>query len=182
MKRILLFTLFLIACSISAYSQKWVEEGALWYYVPSYFIDDPEVCVIDLTKDMPCNKGAEPFNTFLEKFNNDENFRSSRCASSQYSTFFTDKSVLEFILIDIYDAGGFPIKGYSKKTGYDKENEFTIYEWGFWHYIDSDSIVYSSVFDSDKNYGFISLFQRINGKWYCTDTYPTNELLNHFME
>lgn len=182
MKRNLLFTLVLIVCSMTAFSQKWIGEGVQWYNVPSYFIDDPELCVINLTKDMPCNKGSEPFSTFLDKFNNDASFRASRCASSEYTYYFTDKSMLEFILNDISDAGGFPIKGYSKKVGYDKEYKYDIYEWGFWCYIDSDSIVYSTIYNADKNYGFLSLFQRIDDKWYCTDASPTNELFNHLME
>lgn len=170
MNRIILFCITALFMSLSLNAQEWEKEGHKWYSVPSYYINDDELCVLKLTASHPCNTGKEPFTSFLKKFNKDRNFRRSRCMTTEYSIIIPSAEAISTIIDIFEEKGGFPIRGFAKKKGYDKEYDFTSYDYGFWHYIDRDYIVYSSGFTNGLN--IILLFQRLDGQWYCTDTYP----------
>lgn len=179
MKRILLICVTVIIASLSLTAQQWEKDGLQWYNVPSYYIDDDEVCVLNLNDTLPCNLGKEPFNAFLARFNNDKEFRDSRYMTTEYSVIVPNEELLALTLKILDEKGGFPIRGYAKNMGYDAEAEYTMYNFGFWHYVDHDYIVYSSFFNNDSGdeIGVTLLFQRLDDKWYCTDAYPCNEII-----
>lgn len=184
MNRIILFCITALFMSLSLNAQEWEKEGHKWYSVPSCYINDDELCVLKLTSSHPCNKGKEPFNEFLTKFNKDKKFRNSRYMTTEYSTVVPNEEMLASTLKIFDEKGGFPIRGYAKKMGYDAEYDYTIYNYGFWHYIDLDYIVYSSFFNNRKGekISIILLFQRIDDLWYCTDAYPCPAIRNALMK
>ena len=184
MKRILLISIAIIIASLSLSAQQWEKDGLLWYNVPSYYIEDEEVCALNLNDTLSCNIGEEPFNEFLTKFNKDKKFRNSRYMTTEYSTVVPTEEMLASTLKIFDKKGGFPIRGYAKKMGYDAEYDYTIYNYGFWHYIDLDYIVYSSSFNNRKGekISIILLFQRIDDLWYCTDAYPCPAIRNALMK
>ncbi len=116
---------------------------------------------------LSCNKGTEPFSTFLKKFETSATFRCSRIASkakfvSPNSTITGTKAIEDFkmCLSDNY---------FSLDTWYTEDDEG--YSMAGFGVITADKVVYcietDSVCYSKKEY----VFQRINGKWYITKIY-----------
>lgn len=169
------YCLIALLFSLSANAQKWIEEDANWHNVPAVYIDDPEVCILNLSKNLECNKGSEPFSSFIQKFNNDAAFRNTRYAKTHNTCITPNEEALKYTIDIYFENGGCPIKGFAKQI--ESSEDYPVYDFAFWCYADKDSIVYSS-FINATGIGNIILFERINGKWYCTDNFPTSALMD----
>jgi hypothetical protein len=119
------------------------------------------------TTTLPCNKGAEPFSTFIKKFKTSASFRNSRIASTAQNCapdlVETGETALSIIKSNVE---------YTDFNSYYTKNEDG-YSLGKFAVISADKVVYHTEIDmmcySTSDY----VFNRIDGKWYLTKVYTS---------
>lgn len=153
-----------------------------WYCIPSTYM--PEISFATLPPDAPCNKGSEPFNNFVSRFNTDPKFRQQRCEvitetsqqeirktplwNPQMHTSFNQMTVNaldECKLLPLEGQGQYSVNADGEKV-YDIVGE--------WYYPSANRVIYSGWntrgMEEYSNNSVILLFERVGGKWFCTNT------------
>jgi hypothetical protein len=115
---------------------------------------------------LSCNKGTEPFSTFLKKFKTSATFRYSRIASTAKwvgpNGANTGKQAVDDIKDYLSENGGFD-------TYYNEDDEG--YSMAKFAVITADKVVYRTEIDSMCYSLTEYVFVRTNGKWYLTKYY-----------
>lgn len=151
MRKILtLLAILTVWASASALDFSWMD-GAPEKYVAANtrLVNSPEA---------PCNKGAEAFKTFIQRFRTDAKFRKSRLK------FEADDEIAP-MAIDCCDMS------LIKPANTTEDGVRTIANW---YKISANEVRFhfdEYPTDPDSEWGGSNLaarFQRINGKWYCT--------------
>jgi hypothetical protein len=116
---------------------------------------------------LSCNKGAEPFSTFLNKFKTSETFRYSRIASTAK---LVDPNGTKTGTQAVKEIKSFFSGEVSFETYYNEfeDGEYSMATFGV---ITADKVVYYSEIDSMCYSLDEVVFTRINGKWYVTKYY-----------
>lgn len=115
---------------------------------------------------LSCNKGAEPFSTFLKKFKSSATFRYSRVASTAKSAgpngAFSGAQVVKEIKETLSENPTY-------ETYYEEDGEdFRMAKFAV---ITANKVVYHTEIDSMCYSSSDVVFTRINGKWYLTKVY-----------
>lgn len=160
-----------------------------WYSIPAGYI--PSVGFSTLPPTAPCNQGKEPFNTFIRKFNTSAKFRadrtdkvtvtneeSSRLKGSIGPEFECDFN--RYVVNALGKCKLLPLKGQARYKMVDGEKDYDIV--GQWFYPSANRVIYSGWntrgLDEYESNSVILLFERVDGKWYCTDTYFFGTLMS----
>lgn len=153
------------------------KEPQRWYSIPAGY--NKGLGYSTLPNYAPCNRGKEPFNKFIKKFNSDSKFRSERVYWSNTSLQHDYKQngigMYGFykIVIECLDKTKLlPLKGHKKSRRIDDEDPYDdVYDFGIWYYPSENRVIYNGWIDTDKESnsdGIVILFERIDGEWYCT--------------
>ncbi len=118
---------------------------------------DAKACRTVASASSACNKGTEPFRTFIAKFRKSEKFRKAR---SRFSDEMSEWSLKYFM-------------GWQMRFKTFKLNERCDKSYATWYDVSANKVCYSCGNDwgdceIDGGSGADVHFERIDGKWYCT--------------
>lgn len=142
-----------------------------WWHVPSTYVEG--VCLLKIPAKAECNMGAEPFSSFLKQFNASQEFRIKRCKVSETTCLVLNATWLKLELGKMKRAGMIPLRGMAVEDPKCSDGEYKCYsDFGYWFDITRDRVIYNRCHQGygEPDYaGAILLFERLGGRWYCTD-------------
>lgn len=131
----------------------------------------PQSCNLVLSQSAACNKGDEPFSSFIKKWETDESFRKSRLTCSGNTPEFlgdTDEERKENMLgqlayVEDY-IGGYPVRPAKKHRAYGCTRFATYFA------VTADTVGFHYESECGEEGGSTAIlgFERINGKWYLS--------------
>lgn len=145
----------LIVCSLSANAQ--YEEGQDFSWIenaPQKY--DPATTKIIISATSPCNTDGEAFKDFIPRFRTDAKFRNERMRVTSEIAKSIASGWDGWKLIKACNRG-------TRRAG----------EFGTWYNVSADTVCFhSSEWNDTGDWGgsdSFFKFNRIDGKWYCTD-------------
>lgn len=155
MKKIALILIITLS-ALNIHARKWLELN------PDKITYSPKSCALIKNPGAACNKGKEPFSSFIKRFTASKTFRNTRIKVTPLSYSSSEKELKQNL--ENIEPVAFPI---GRKKG----------ELGTFYNVSADMVCYRfeefpDEIDPESECGGFSLsycFQRIGGLWFLTD-------------